>query len=222
MKRSVLVYAALALMLVTTNRVLAQGSLGVISMPGFPDLPADSAKEGQLYNFQVVVSNTTGSTIQGPITLMMRVDSTDVILDTINNPVSGSSTFTQGINNFSFTQPTFKTGNNIVVVWPVVNLSVAIDTFYTDVYFIPLLSNIEIEDPFGLTIYPNPATEFIYLESDGKSEISEAALFDIQGQLIRRFNDPARMINIEQVPTGMYFLYINYGGRQRYVRLMIQ
>jgi hypothetical protein len=204
--------------------VKGQGSLGVTALQGFPDLPADTAFEGQLYTFDIVLSNSATGVVQGPVAINMRIDSTVFILDTISNPVLGGSTIVKTYNNFSFTQPTFKTGNNIVVVWPSINNStVPIDTFYTTVHFVPLLSSPVAElDNIDITAYPNPVSDYLMIGVPANTIIRRYQVFDTSGRLVMSEPFTGDLIDLHELDRGYYIVRLYADDREWRVRLLKQ
>ena len=68
------------------------------------------------------------------------------------------------------------------------------------------LSNNEIESQKEITIYPNPSSEYIFIEFD--QEITDLKILSIDGRLIKKLS-PVKYINISFLYKGMYFLKIN-------------
>ena len=207
MKHLITAHTVFVFFLLTSTIGYSQSSIGVVSMPGFPAMPSDTAFEGQLYTFDVVVSNTATGSVQGPLALNMKIDSITTILDTITNPILGGGTVTKTIADYNFSQPLFKTGNNIVVVWPSINNStIQVDTFYTNVYFVPLLSNIEypLQDP--LMVYPNPVSDFLKVQVPDETILKEYLLLDDLGRIMQSSRMYNNMIDLRNVPSGVYFL----------------
>ena len=221
-----LTHIALFLMLVTglSADVRGQGSLGVTALQGFPDLPADTAFEGQFYTFDIVVSNSATGTVQVPMAINMMIDSTVFILDTVSNPVIGGGTIVKTYNNFSFTQPTFKTGNNIVVVWPSINNStVTIDTFYTTVFFVPLLSSPVPEvDKIGIPAFPNPVSDHLMIGVPANTIIRRYQVFDTSGRLVMSEPYTGNLLDLRELDRGYYFLRLYADDRDWKISLLKQ
>ena len=68
------------------------------------------------------------------------------------------------------------------------------------------LSNHEIESQKEITIYPNPSSEYIFIEFD--QEITDLKILSIDGRLIKKLS-PVKYINISFLYKGIYFLKIN-------------
>lgn len=63
----------------------------------------------------------------------------------------------------------------------------------------------------SLKVYPNPATDYIYLE--GKKPLSEIKLFTAHGHLVYSAEKPLKKIDVQQFSSGLYFLQAKYGNQ---------
>ena len=68
------------------------------------------------------------------------------------------------------------------------------------------LSNHEIESQKGITIYPNPSSDYIFIEFD--QEITDLKILNIEGRIIKKLR-PVEYINVSFLNKGIYFLKIN-------------
>jgi len=69
----------------------------------------------------------------------------------------------------------------------------------------------ELKNTNGLSFYPNPAKDFIVVKSE-KIKISEIAIYDIKGKLIKQYNFhnfSSETIDISELEAGVYFIEIN-------------
>jgi hypothetical protein len=55
-----------------------------------------------------------------------------------------------------------------------------------------------------MVIYPNPATDVVYIKSE--ETISRMEIFNLQGQLVKLVNADLRKINVSDLPVGAYIL----------------
>jgi type IX secretion system substrate protein len=214
-------YAVLSIF--CTGRSAGQGVLKVVDMPNFPALPTDSAFESQIYTFDVLVQNTGAGLLQGPVLLFMQVDSSIIVFDTIVNPITGGGTITQVISNFTFNPSLFKTGNNIVVVWPSINSpSITIDTFYTNVFFIPLLSTVEHLGAPGITVYPNPVTDYLYFDMPPGTKSVDFVIYDQLGRMIKTGVLNGDLLDVRSLSRGSYSIILtaNKGRDEWFVRVL--
>ena len=68
------------------------------------------------------------------------------------------------------------------------------------------LSNHEIESQKGITIYPNPSSDYVFIEFD--KEITDLKILNIEGRIIKKLR-PVEYINVSFLNKGIYFLKIN-------------
>ena len=68
------------------------------------------------------------------------------------------------------------------------------------------LSNHEIVSQNEITIYPNPSSDFIFIEFN--QEINDLKILTVEGKIIKELS-PAKYINVSFLNKGIYFLKIN-------------
>mgnify|MGYP001422864113 FL=1 len=68
------------------------------------------------------------------------------------------------------------------------------------------LSNHEIESQKEVTIYPNPSSDYIFIEFD--QEINDLKILNIEGRIIKILR-PVEYINVSFLNKGIYFLKVN-------------
>jgi len=76
-----------------------------------------------------------------------------------------------------------------------------------------------IED-FKTTIYPNPATDKVYINNqDGFQEYS---ILNMQGEVLKKgnLNNYHNQINVESYSPGMYFMILKNGNNRHSVKMM--
>nr|WP_243878603.1 T9SS type A sorting domain-containing protein [Winogradskyella sp. DF17] len=80
--------------------------------------------------------------------------------------------------------------------------------------------NLEEEQALtDITIYPNPASDTIYLEGL-QGAISSIEIFSITGQLVKQIEKDFVTINVKPLETGVYFLKINSKDKQRILKFI--
>ena len=222
---SLICAAASCMLLSATGTLRAQNALIVQELVNFPDLPADTAYEGQSYNFDVVLYNGTNSVVSGNLFLYMDVDSILITLGSPAQPVNiqPQDTMVIPVVGFNFTQPQFKIGNNIVVVWPLVASGIfyPVDSLITDVFFVPLNSTgIPAVQPPGFALYPNPARDQISWKSQQGEVPGRVRIFDTQGKIVADVENP-QSVTLSHLPTGLYFIELRFREatvRERFVK----
>ena len=66
-------------------------------------------------------------------------------------------------------------------------------------------------------IYPNPAQDYLFVRGDFTNEEADATIYNSFGQIVSRkqlTSSDEQMINISQLPTGIYFLLLNDRDRR--------
>ncbi|MCA0931863.1 carbohydrate-binding protein [Lutimonas saemankumensis] len=85
-------------------------------------------------------------------------------------------------------------------------------TFYfDDVDQVATLSAKEFLDG-SIRIYPNPATNIIYLETSGINELTRIEIYSILGQKVLEQKSDLKMVNVDSLIRGIYFLKA-YNGK---------
>lgn len=192
-------------------------TLRVSAMPLFPDLPQDTAFEGQSYTFQLEVINNSNIFINNSVSFDMKVDSGTVTF--LTNPQTtippGDTTYLT-VTPFNFQPPLFKAGNNIVVVWPVVNgMTVPIDSFFTNVFFVPLNSvgDGELDDKM-FVLHPNPVNDQLQLDVSDPSLVEYVRIYASTGQQVVHLSFlKSGFIDVSFLSRGIYFIEVNLNGK---------
>ena len=68
------------------------------------------------------------------------------------------------------------------------------------------LTDYEIESQKEITIYPNPSSDYIFIEFD--QEITDLKILNIDGKIIKALS-PVKYVNVSFLNKGIYFLKIN-------------
>lgn len=64
-------------------------------------------------------------------------------------------------------------------------------------------------DEQTFSIYPNPATEFITIESNGSAGIEEVRIYDSMGSLVKEVFLVNQRVDISDLPSGLYLIAAN-------------
>jgi PKD repeat protein len=69
----------------------------------------------------------------------------------------------------------------------------------------------------GLTIWPNPAVDFVRIS--GTENLSSAVfkMFNVAGQQVLTGQVVNNQINLSQVPQGLYLLQVNTANNKQYI-----
>jgi hypothetical protein len=71
---------------------------------------------------------------------------------------------------------------------------------------LPVLATEEIAKKETVTISPNPVTDRLNIEAEGK--ISSVSIFDVKGSLVRTLSNPDKTINVSDLSTGNYLIKV--------------
>lgn len=167
-------------------------------------------------NFSANVIYTSSTPFTGTIYLLCGVDSTGGLLSV--DTVGSVNVVNFGLNdsvliNLSDSvsqQNGFRIGGNIVVVWPVADGLLTLDTFNTTIYVIPLLTSINENKALlnQFTIYPNPTQSNIFIKNNlTETKIKHVRIYGIRGELIF-VSITTNNIDVSNLPKGTYFLKI--------------
>lgn len=183
---------------------------------GYPQCP-DTAFEGQNYsNFVVVVRNIGTDSIAAPIAILLKAQDSISVADTLIGFTGQTYTIVPGtaINifqngNYDFNPANYRTGSNVVVVWPVVNgVTIFIDSLTIPcVNFFPFTGLPELDLNNAISVYPNPAEEYLTLKYPDQIFIESVRIFDVSARLVLAplWND-AEKIKINALVPGIYIL----------------
>lgn len=115
--------------------------------------------------------------------------------------------------NLSFPRPTateyhwLANGFNV----PLLQINTSFGIITTIKYQDSLRTNVGIneEEVTNIVAYPNPATDYLVVQSDGKYFFDQIELFDMNGKLVlsqKGNNSFINILNVNQIASGMYNL----------------
>lgn len=196
--------------------------LRIVALYNFPD----TAYEGVAYPIQVKIQNVGIAPFQGPLQIIIHTDSATQVLYFSQNPnfvlfpndtavLSANS----GALGYVFTSAMYRTGNDVVVVWPYsTQMAVQVDTLYTAVYFVPLsgiAGETEVHSA-GLTVYPNPFTDRIHFIPGAGMQVEQVRITDLFGkEVYRRAFKGENDLPLEMLRPGIYILEITTSGNSK-------
>ena len=86
------------------------------------------------------------------------------------------------------------------------------------------ITNVDFDE--GISIYPNPASDFVNISMPLTSEKVTIELFDQLGRqlLMRNFSEvrTSKRISIEGIPQGVYFVRISDGSSRTTKKLLVK
>ncbi len=97
-----------------------------------------------------------------------------------------------------------------------------------------LVQNVQLSKPVGIdnyenkvTIYPNPAKDYVTVEVDGGLEIVDMALYDIHGRPVETFHETSLQrdgiikLDFRALPFGTYILHLKTSDNREFIRKII-
>ncbi|HKR06561.1 MAG TPA: T9SS type A sorting domain-containing protein [Bacteroidia bacterium] len=201
------------------NSFAQQILMTVTSVDSFPVLPLDTAYENDQYNFNIHVSNLGSGVVPVLDTCRVFLMNTDTNFSTIEtlgkiyiDTLHGNDNFSIPVFSYQFTPATYKTGNNIVVVWPRINSNpgATFDSLQIDtVYFVPLLSiNMLSEQIQSFFLFPNPVTDQIRINSNHQNSIEYVRISNDLGQTVMFRRSAGKNLDVRFLSKGFYFIEI--------------
>lgn len=181
---------------------MGQG-LGFVShaVPGL----ADTLIKGSNISYGVTVKSTGILPVPGNFTVYIGVsDTTLTTINLVDSVVVTSNSFQPGDSiqvpiTHNVDPVKFLDGGNTVVIWPAAPGILTTDTIIRDVYVLNFESVSE-NDLLYITLYPNPATDFIYIQSTEKVE--KVRIYDIQGKQV--FSGSGNWVPVSELNNGYY------------------
>jgi|GEM_PF-2290045 len=77
-----------------------------------------------------------------------------------------------------------------------------------DVNLLPLILGVADIDLKEITVHPNPANDFIYIESANGLNIEKITIFDLSGKILKDLYTDFEKIDFKSFPAGVYYLKI--------------
>lgn len=112
-------------------------------------------------------------------------------------------------------------GNNVFTV----TVSDGTNTKEAEVsVFVVNCENVEEQTLEGVTVYPNPAKDMIYINVEQDYDVLQCKLYNIQGQLVRSYQAEAEngSVNVENISSGIYYLDIDIDGKHIVKKIVVE
>jgi hypothetical protein len=212
----------LAFLLFIFGSAQAQVTIRVPQIMYPPFNSSDSAYEDSTYNFPLYILNYgTTITLVDFFDVYMQKDSNAI--DTLINAavmdsIAPQDSITKQVTSFQFSSVNLDDGDNIVVVWPVARIAgESGDSSSYHIYFVSATGIEKLQhDP--VTLYPNPATDYIYFKDDGQNSITRVRIYDLNGKLFYEKNRRENLIPVGKFDDGIYMISIERkdGTRQTF------
>jgi hypothetical protein len=94
-----------------------------------------------------------------------------------------------------------------------VDLEFTHNTNFTDIFNTTSVAN--RADDLGISLYPNPAREYVYIDSE--TDISSVVLYDSRGSRIRTLSDVHSSqvrLSLDGIRSGVYFVEVRTSDQQ--------
>ncbi|MBI2280284.1 MAG: T9SS type A sorting domain-containing protein [Bacteroidetes bacterium] len=195
--------------------------LGVDTLGSGLNIYPDTLALNDNYTHQVTIMSYGGASFTGYIYLIAGIDTNGTLfsVDTVGTVSVSNFGFGDTVSIFyneTYSVPNgYKTGDNIVVVWPYTFSGTTRDT---------LRKNIYIDDPISvnpitglddeLLIYPNPFHDKVFIKNlNNNKTIDQVRIIDVNGKIIYD-NKFSNTIKFDEINTGIYFLEIFFENKK--------
>jgi hypothetical protein len=122
---------------------------------------------------------------------------------------------------YHFDPQYFDEGDNIVVIWPAArNIPYTTDSLIDSIYFQSINLVPELNQ-FDITVFPNPSTDYIYLDGIDKIKTGQVRIYDILGKEYYDQPEIGRYVSIRHLPSGIYYLDIEKTDGSRNVITLV-
>ena len=203
--------------------------LGVDSLGGGLNVYPDTLTLNDNYTHQVTIQNYDGNLFTGNIYLMAGIDTNGTLFneDTVGTVFVSGFGFGDTVSIFynkTYSLPNgYKTGDNIVVVWPVSDFGTTRDTLRKNIHLTDPISvnEIKVVDE-QLFIYPNPFRDHFFIQNLSiKKDVKQIKLFDANGRLVynEKYNKEIKMGTFNK---GLYFLEIEFFDNSKKYKKLIK
>lgn len=193
-----------------------KAQLTIDSLITYQNITNDTVPLGSnlFFNAEIIYTDTTPFT--GTVYLMCGVDSSGglISVDTVGSQFVSNIGLNDSIliplSDSILQQNGYRIGGNIVVVWPIADGLLTIDTFTAAIYVVPLPTGIGENEALHkqFILYPNPTTNSISIKNNStNNNVKHVRIFGIDGSLQYQSNYTSN-INITNFSTGIYFLEI--------------
>ena len=188
-------------------------------------LPPDSTALGSTFQIQIYLTNE-GSNFNGIIDLAYTADTAGVDIGSsatsgfeyqpINTSIDSAATDTVALIAH-VSQPAFKAGPSVVVIWPIATAGtlIARDSLRFNIRILEDPAGIDEADAKKLRAFI--LNNQLYLQKQGEIQLKRVRIYDILGKEILSLANPADRTNLPQMNTGIYLAEITYNDNKRMV-----
>jgi hypothetical protein len=196
----------------------AQTTIGMSTIT--PPNLVDTVTAGSTHNYTVWVKNLGTQAFSDTLTIYTAVlDSFGLNIvnvynsnSTINIAPADSAQFTM-TEVYNLSPTGYKTGIDVIVVWPVAQSAITSDSLTFTIFIIDATGINDIDLQNILKLYPNPAVEKLTVDLPNNLTINSIRLIDMQGKesvLVANGN----CINVENIAKGNYILRVELSNKK--------
>lgn len=206
----------------------SNGQTYVLEVDSVVALP-DTVVDGTTVTFYMMVSQTgTPLFYQGNIYVEFEYGGNFYEADSTTSSgfISASTPNQLQVTHRFSTDDNLSIGDNVVVVWPRIGdgsdpPQMAVP-YHTIITLIEPNGVHEVEKESNPFIYPNPTSEFIYLEDRMKDHVISLRINDQLGRTVLK-SSKTNQLDVSQLTNGMYFLTVELlDGSLRSQRLVVR
>lgn len=206
----------------------AQTALGMSQI--IPVNLVDTVASGSSHSHTVYVKNTGNTVFNDSITIYTAVEDSLLgfnVVDVYNsnsiislNPGDSVAFALTAVYNLSPTG--YKTGVDIIVVWPYATNATITDSLTYSVYIIDPNGINELNIYTSLKVFPNPAKDHVLIDAIENKKIKSIRLIDTKGSSLN-IELNGSIINVENLFEGIYILDVELENNQhRYGKFIKQ
>ena len=203
-----------------------QARLSITNLANFPVVGQDTAYDSQSYDSVTIsLTNVGNQGVTGAYDILLQGNPgvTDTIYtdtSTTNQILPGDSVIARPLP-YQFDLTHYDDGDNIVVVWPVARMAgVQVDTLTVHVYFVRL-SGIDEAETKSILVYPNPAIQFIKLESSPDNDVKYVRIIDLKGAVVYYSTVYKSYLDVSQLSPGNYTIELGRkNGKSRFAKII--
>lgn len=211
--------------ILNSNYSVETGSM-IVSMT-----PADGSTD-------ILVTSPMVITFHQPVRLKdgstLTNNNVNSVLTLKENNASGTNAgFTATVNSAKTVitltpDPTLKYSQQYYLKIDTLENMAGINTLAQSSTFSTELSTVNLNEPKTntITIYPNPASDRIYIKSNDISKVSRVELLNTIGRTVRVIDNPVNTVNeitlkVSDLPSGIYFVRVISEGNIQTMRVLI-
>lgn len=205
--------------------VEAQPKLGVgagRALFGFQD----TVCRNSTVSYNLYIKNKGNAVFSGAVLINAAVDTglgyTNIGYDSVLVASLAPGDSFQFTRTQNYSNPNYRLGGNIVVIWPSGSSALTADSSLPRSVYVLLCASVEeTDEKTTVTVFPNPCTDYVYIQTQGKKSIPQTVLvLDNKGALLETHVNTS-VIPLKKYPEGLYILRVKFSdGSVKMYRLV--